>query len=155
MAKDGTSVAAPRLRFPEFRAETGWTTVPLEVIAERISTKNPDGTVTRVLTNSAVYGVLDQRDYFDRDIATAGKHPVEERVGEDRALHQDACVTERVDGRRRGEIDHRKDRHCGRRSILLLGNLKDLGEHQILRRPATGIQRSRPNQCNRSRFLSV
>ena len=63
----------PRVRFPAFRDEQGWETAPLEAIANRVSTKNADGQVTRVLTNSAEYGVLDQRDYFDRDIATAGK----------------------------------------------------------------------------------
>lgn len=46
---------------------------PLERMAERVTTKNDDGSVTRVLTNSAEFGVLDQRDYFDKDIATAGK----------------------------------------------------------------------------------
>lgn len=46
---------------------------PLEYVAERVATKNSDGRVTRVLTNSAEFGVLDQRDYFDKDIAMAGK----------------------------------------------------------------------------------
>jgi type I restriction enzyme S subunit len=73
VAKEGKSTVTPRLRFPEFRYAGGWKTAPLEDIAERVSTKNSDGDVTRVLTNSAEYGVLDQRDYFDRDIATAGK----------------------------------------------------------------------------------
>ena len=63
----------PRLRFPEFRSASRWRTTPLEQIAERVATKNSDGRVTRVLTNSAEFGVLDQRDYFDKDIATAGK----------------------------------------------------------------------------------
>ncbi len=73
MAKEGKSALVPRLRFPEFRDAQAWNTVPLEDIAKRVSTKNSDGEVTRVLTNSAEYGVLDQRDYFDRDIASAGK----------------------------------------------------------------------------------
>ena len=63
----------PKLRFPEFLNLGGWETTPLKDIAEHVSTKNSDGNVTRVLTNSAESGVLDQRDYFDRDIATAGK----------------------------------------------------------------------------------
>lgn len=71
--KNERSTATPRLRFPKFRKADGWRTIPLENIAERIVTRNTDGRVTRVLTNSAEYGVLDQRDYFDRDIATAGK----------------------------------------------------------------------------------
>lgn len=73
MVKQGTAAVVPRLRFPQFRNTAGWGTPPLEQIAERVSTRNNDGTVTRVLTNSAERGVLDQRDYFDRDIATAGK----------------------------------------------------------------------------------
>ena len=50
-----------------------WGTIPLKLMAERIATKNSNGRVTRVFTNSAEFGVLDQRDYFDKDIATAGK----------------------------------------------------------------------------------
>ncbi|WP_416203483.1 restriction endonuclease subunit S [Xanthomonas euvesicatoria] len=73
MAEQGVTTTLPRLRFPEFRKMASWPIVPLEEIAERIFTKNSDGQVTRVLTNSAEFGVLDQRDYFDKDIATAGK----------------------------------------------------------------------------------
>ena len=73
IAKHGRGTVAPRLRFPEFRNTNQQGTSPLDQIAERVSTRNNDGTVTRVLTNSAERGVLDQRDYFDRDIATAGK----------------------------------------------------------------------------------
>ena len=73
MTHDTQQSLTPRLRFPEFRDGEAWTTAPLEDIAERVSPKNSDGSVIRVLTNSAEHGVLDQRDYFDRDIATAGK----------------------------------------------------------------------------------
>ncbi|WP_407523233.1 restriction endonuclease subunit S [Xanthomonas euvesicatoria] len=73
MGKQGVKTVVPRLRFPEFRKMASWPIVPLARIAARISTKNCNGQVTRVLTNSAEFGVLDQRDYFDKDIATAGK----------------------------------------------------------------------------------
>jgi len=73
MAKQGSATITPRLRFPGFRSAAGWRTAPLKQIAERISTKNRDSRVSRVLTNSAEFGVLDQRDYFDKEIATAGK----------------------------------------------------------------------------------
>ena len=73
MAKQGAKTVRPRLRFPEFRSAAGWKAAPLNQIAERISKKNRDSRVSRVLTNSAEFGVLDQRDYFDKDIATAGK----------------------------------------------------------------------------------
>lgn len=46
---------------------------PLGRIAERVAIKNADGRVVRVLTNSAEFGVLGQRDYFKKDIATVGK----------------------------------------------------------------------------------
>lgn len=35
----------------------------------RVSARNRDGSVTRVLTNSAAHGIVDQSDYFDKDIA--------------------------------------------------------------------------------------
>ncbi len=73
MAKDGKTTVAPKLRFPMFHNAPDWEMVPLEKVAKRVSTKNTDGKITRVLTNSAEYGVIDQRDYFDRDIAGAGK----------------------------------------------------------------------------------
>lgn len=73
MAKNGKTTVAPKLRFPMFHNAPDWEMVPLEKVAKRVSTKNTDGKITRVLTNSAEYGVIDQRDYFDRDIAGAGK----------------------------------------------------------------------------------
>lgn len=62
----------PKLRFPEFRGTTEWKFVPLNKLAKRCTQKNRSGAITRVLTNSAEYGVVDQRDYFDKDIATQG-----------------------------------------------------------------------------------
>lgn len=59
----------PRHRFPEFRNNPAWDEKPLWKVASRINKKNKSGSVKRVLTNSAAYGVLDQRDYFDKDIA--------------------------------------------------------------------------------------
>ncbi|MEQ9479913.1 MAG: restriction endonuclease subunit S [Algiphilus sp.] len=70
--KDKQHALVPRLRFPEFRDESGWSPVRLEDLAERVTTRNTDGGVTRVLTNSAEHGVLNQREYFDKDIATKG-----------------------------------------------------------------------------------
>ncbi|RYD76961.1 MAG: restriction endonuclease subunit S, partial [Verrucomicrobiaceae bacterium] len=42
-------------------------------MAERGNKKNRDEKIKRVLTNSAEFGVVDQRDFFDKDIATQGK----------------------------------------------------------------------------------
>ncbi|MCS4292617.1 type I restriction enzyme S subunit [Comamonas sp. BIGb0152] len=63
----------PKLRFPEFRETSGWQLIPLNRLAIRAKQKNRDEKIDRVLTNSAEFGVLDQRDFFDKDIATQGK----------------------------------------------------------------------------------
>ena len=62
----------PKLRFPEFRDVGEWEFVPLKELASRRTERNSDGKLVRVLTNSAEHGVVDQRDYFDKDIATQG-----------------------------------------------------------------------------------
>ncbi|WP_323034894.1 restriction endonuclease subunit S [Pararhodobacter sp.] len=51
--------------FPE------WDVRDLGDIASRSAKKNKDLSHTRVLTNSAVHGVIDQRDFFDKDIANS------------------------------------------------------------------------------------
>ncbi|WP_338810719.1 type I restriction-modification system subunit M [Agrobacterium leguminum] len=51
--------------FPE------WDERQLREIAERRTAKNVDMKLTRVFTNSAVQGVIDQAEYFDKDIANA------------------------------------------------------------------------------------
>jgi type I restriction enzyme, S subunit len=70
--EDAGSALAPKLRFPEFRAAP-WKLVPLKELADRGKTKNRDEKIERVLTNSAEFGVVDQRDFFDKDIAIQGK----------------------------------------------------------------------------------
>jgi type I restriction enzyme S subunit len=70
--KEKPKTLTPKLRFPEFKDGPGWNTCALEYIAERITTRNSDGAHSRVLTNSAERGVLDQREYFDREIVSAG-----------------------------------------------------------------------------------
>ncbi|EGK3909353.1 restriction endonuclease subunit S, partial [Escherichia coli] len=59
----------PRLRFQSFKASGPWEFQPLGKLAKRSVRKNVDGKITRVLTNSAEYGVVDQRDFFEKDIA--------------------------------------------------------------------------------------
>ena len=59
----------PKLRFPEFQTTLGWSNKPLSKLANRITSKNKSGEITRVFTNSANDGVVDQSDYFDREIA--------------------------------------------------------------------------------------
>jgi type I restriction enzyme S subunit len=70
--KKKAKTLTPKLRFPEFKNGPGWDTRALEYIAERMTTRNSDGAHSRVLTNSAERGVLDQRDYFEREIVSAG-----------------------------------------------------------------------------------
>lgn len=62
----------PRLRFPEFREAGEWSFKPLGELAKRSTRKNTECGITRVLTNSAEHGVVDQRDFFDKDIADQG-----------------------------------------------------------------------------------
>ena len=56
----------PKLRFPAFRGADGWKLAPLSQLATRTKQKNRDEKITRVLTNSAEFGVMDQRDFFDK-----------------------------------------------------------------------------------------
>src|SRR5690554_2210782 len=67
-----TSALVPRLRFPEFREAEEWQLEPLGKLAKRRAVKNVGVEHTRVLTNSAEFGVVDQRDYFEKDIANQG-----------------------------------------------------------------------------------
>lgn len=62
----------PKLRFPEFRDKGEWGLASLGKLACKQTERNRDGELVRVLTNSAEHGVVDQRDYFDKDIATQG-----------------------------------------------------------------------------------
>lgn len=62
-------MSVPKLRFPEFKDAGEWEEKPLSKIANRITQRNSSNSVTRVLSNSAVDGVVDQRDYFEKDIA--------------------------------------------------------------------------------------
>ena len=62
----------PKLRFPEFRDAPAWELWPLKKLAKRRTRKNVGAKIDRVLTNSAEHGVVDQRDYFEKDIANPG-----------------------------------------------------------------------------------
>lgn len=59
----------PKLKFPEFCAENKWEVKNLGDLAKRITKRNQDGSIKRVLTNSAIGGVVDQSDYFDKEVA--------------------------------------------------------------------------------------
>lgn len=49
-----------------------WKISKLKSFAKRRAVKNKGEEISRVLTNSAVGGILDQRDYFEKDIAIKG-----------------------------------------------------------------------------------
>jgi type I restriction enzyme S subunit len=60
----------------QFKTDDGvefpnWQVKRLRELADRITTKNTGSDVSRVLTNSAVMGVVDQLEYFDKDIANS------------------------------------------------------------------------------------
>ena len=60
----------PKLRFPEFESAPAWECPPLKKLATRVTQRNTQDQDLRPLTNSAEHGVVDQREYFDKDIAT-------------------------------------------------------------------------------------
>jgi len=57
----------PRVRFKGFEGE--WDVVPLSRFAKKSIEKNGALEYKTTLTNSAEYGVINQRDYFDHDIS--------------------------------------------------------------------------------------
>lgn len=57
----------PRVRFKGFEGE--WAICPLKYFAKKSTEKNISMDYTITLTNSAEYGVINQRDFFDHDIS--------------------------------------------------------------------------------------
>ena len=51
---------------------SGFETVQLSVIFKKVSRRNNKGEIKNVITNSAEYGLIPQRDFFDKDIAVEG-----------------------------------------------------------------------------------
>lgn len=70
MNKKDKTALTPKYRFLEFKSAEKWKMVPLNLLAIKVTNKNKNSLVTRVLTNSAVDGVVDQSDYFEREIVT-------------------------------------------------------------------------------------
>lgn len=71
MTGERSSSLLPRLRFQAFRKAESWYVQPLYKLASRRTQRNVQGSGLRTLTNSAELGVVDQREYFERDIATS------------------------------------------------------------------------------------
>lgn len=61
--------SVPQIRFGEF--EGGWGYVELKKIAGKVVERNNHRDYTETFTNSAEYGIISQRDYFDHDISNA------------------------------------------------------------------------------------
>ncbi len=60
----------PKKRFPDYLKSGMWKYVRLCDIADRVILKNKDNSIKRILTNSAINGVVDQNEYFDREIVS-------------------------------------------------------------------------------------
>ena len=69
MNKEDKVALVPKLRFPEFHSTGEWKISTLGILASKITVRNQDNLINRVLTNSAVEGVVDQSDYFNREVA--------------------------------------------------------------------------------------
>lgn len=67
--KDGETV--PEIRFPGFGGE--WEQYKCKDLFDFVKAKNTTGDNNNVITNSAEYGLIPQRDFFDKDIAVEGK----------------------------------------------------------------------------------
>ncbi|OCZ49768.1 restriction endonuclease subunit S [Dehalobacter sp. TeCB1] len=67
--KNGNKV--PEVRFSEF--DGAWGYRKLGTISDKVTEKNVYMEYTETLTNSAEYGIISQRDFFDHDIAKQDK----------------------------------------------------------------------------------
>lgn len=57
----------PEIRFPCFTR--GWGQCKLGEISEKVTEKNKNNIYSETLTNSAEFGIINQRDFFDKDIS--------------------------------------------------------------------------------------
>lgn len=63
----GGGYAVPMMRFKDYNED--WKEEVLDKISQKVIDKNINNKYKNVFTNSAEFGIIDQRDYFDRDIA--------------------------------------------------------------------------------------
>lgn len=59
----------PKIRFKGFHDD--WEQRKLKEIADKVTEKNGNLTVRETFTNSAEYGIISQRDFFDHDISNS------------------------------------------------------------------------------------
>ena len=69
MKKQDEQRLVPKLRFKGFSED--WEQRKLKDITEMISERNTDNHYQNVFTNSALHGIINQTDYFDRNIANS------------------------------------------------------------------------------------
>ena len=60
-------MSIPKIRFCEYKND--YDKIFLSSIANKIFKKNKGNIITNVISNSAVYGLVSQRDFFEKDIA--------------------------------------------------------------------------------------
>lgn len=67
-------MAEPKVRFTRDDGSSypAWKEYSISDLFAKIGNKNKDGQNTNVITNSAEFGLIPQRDYFDKDIAVEG-----------------------------------------------------------------------------------
>lgn len=53
-------------------SKEGWSCLQLGRVFKKVTHRNTDGMIKNVITNSAEYGLIPQRDFFDKDIAVEG-----------------------------------------------------------------------------------
>ena len=61
-------IVEPKLTFSEFSKYESWHIAKLKDLAIKITKKNKDSKILRVLTNSSTAGIIDQVEYFERKI---------------------------------------------------------------------------------------
>ena len=68
-------MAEPKVRFKRDDGSSypEWEEYSISDLFSKIGTKNKNGKNTNVITNSAEFGLIPQRDYFDKDIAVEGR----------------------------------------------------------------------------------
>ena len=66
---DKNKVNVPKIRFPGFTDP--WEQRKLGEISDKVTEKNTENFYDETLTNSAEFGIVTQRDFFDKDISNA------------------------------------------------------------------------------------
>ena len=67
---DNTKSMIPEIRFKGFN--DAWEQSKLSEIADKVTEKNAGLQYVETFTNSAEFGIISQRDFFDHDIAKLG-----------------------------------------------------------------------------------